>query len=243
MEPIVPERDERIGSRSDSRPRSERPQNKSGNRAPQRSASGGGFWKLLVLVVLLAVVAVGYYAYQQSQKLSTLQASFDELQGKLASTDESLSQSGAALSIKLKDHDAELKKHWSEIRKLWGVSNDRNKQSIAANVKSIKELKNSAAARQKEVKAVNSQLADIRKSIDTVTSASLSSRLEVEEAMDSMQGLVDRLNRLDASLKQWQTKLNSRVSENEEAIEAIDAYRRRVNQDLLQLKQQLGGQP
>ncbi|MCB1667261.1 MAG: hypothetical protein KDI24_02810 [Pseudomonadales bacterium] len=243
MDPIVPDRGDRIDSSAGAREQRQRSGGHSGaSRGTKKPVdrAAGGMWKILVLLLLVAFIGSGYFSWLQYQQLTSLQASFDELKGRLASTDESLNQSGAALAVKLGDHEKELAKHWSEIKKLWGVSNDRNKKAIADNAEMVKGLKNSAVARQKEVATLEGQLAAIKKSIDTVTSASLTSKLEVEEAKDQMQSLVDRLNRLDQSIKQWQTTLTRRVSENEEAVEAIDANRRRVNQDLLQIKQRLG---
>jgi len=40
------------------------------------------------------------------------------LESRLSSTDESVTQSGAAMQINISKHKDELKKHWSEIRKL-----------------------------------------------------------------------------------------------------------------------------
>jgi len=50
-----------------------------------------------------------------------------------------------------------------------------------------------------------------------------------------LQDAVDLANRLDRKLGD----LAGRVKTNEEAIEAIDAYRRNINRDVLQLKQRL----
>ena len=252
MAPIVPERDERIGAGDIAGKRENKKVPPKTDRRPTSSKenaaqSGGGFWRLLVVVLLAAIVACGFLVWQQRQQLAMLQTSFDQLQSRISSTDESLSQSGAALSVKLGDHEKALATHWSEIKKLWGVSNDRNKKAIAANTKavedyekSLKGLKNSAVARQKDVAALKAQMADVKKSVATVTSTSLSARLELEEAREQLQTAADRLNGLDKELKQMQNSLSARVAENEEAIEAIDAHRRRVNQDIQQLRQKLG---
>ena len=238
-DPIVPEREERIGrqgggpARRDANPRSSR----------RESGSTGGFWKFLLVVLMLALGAVAFIAFQQYQQLNTLQASFDNLQGKLDSTDESLSQSGAALGIKLKKQEEELAKHWSEIKKLWGVSNDRNRKAIAANSEALKGVKGSTATRKKAVAALESKVDkkvnELNRSIEAATSATLATKLEIEESQDQALDLVDRLNRLDQSLKQWQQEMNRRMVGNEEAINAIDAYRRSTNQQILQIKQQL----
>ncbi len=251
-EPIVPERDEPVA-----RPERSGKGGKKKARARSRSGSGGGFWKFLILLLIVAVAGLGYFGYEQhrilSQRLAVLQANFDQVNGKLDSTDESLSQSGAALSLKLKEHTETLDKHWSEIRKLWGVSNDRNKQAIAANEeaiaevkKAIKGVKNSTLARKKEMAAlrqtVEKDMVELNRAVESAASAALATKLEVEETLGSNQAMVDRLNRMESSLKRWRQEINGKVAGNQEAINSIDAYRRSTNQQILQIKQQLGGQ-
>lgn len=73
-----------------------------------------------------------------------------------------------------------------------------------------------------------------------MASASLAAKLEVNDMVNQSQELVDQLNTLKQSLKASQLDLKTRVAGNEEAINAIDAYRRQVNRDIQQIKQQLG---
>ena len=53
-----------------------------------------------------------------------------------------------------------------------------------------------------------------------------------------LQNLVEELDQLEASLGRV-SGLADRVSTNEEAIEAIDSYRRSINRDILAIKEQL----
>ena len=69
--------------------------------------------------------------------MKNLQSRFELLESRLSSTDESVTQSGAAMQVNISKHSDELKKHWSEIRKLWGVTNDINKTKISDNKKDI----------------------------------------------------------------------------------------------------------
>lgn len=249
MDPIVPESDERIGRGKPSGG----PSSSGRKKAPAEGytpakASGGFFWKLLTLILLLGLAALGYLLLQETERRSLLESRFNDLEAKIVSTDESLNQSGAALAVKLKGHDEVLDKHWSEIKKLWGIAYDRNRKNIEAQaktidaqVKTIKGLQASSAARKKEVAALTEKLVKASKSVDAMSSTSLAMKLEVNDALERSQLLVDQLNSLEQQLKASQQDFKIRISSNEEAINAIDAYRLQVNRDIQQIKQQLGG--
>jgi chromosome segregation ATPase len=244
LDPIVPESDERIGRGEDRGGRTAKGRKRASSDVPPRSGGViGGFWKVLVLILLLGLGGLGYFFVQETERLSLLQSRFDDLESKIVSTDESLNQSGAALGIKLKSHGETLDKHWSEIKKLWGVSNDRNRKKIEAQEKSIKSLEASRAARKKDVANLTAKLTKTGKSVDSMASASLAAKLEVNDMVNQSRELVDQLNSLKQSLKASQLDLKTRVAGNEEAINAIDAYRLQVNRDIQQIKQQLGATP
>ena len=251
LDPIVPESNERIGRGEGRAGRPTKDRKKIAPDGPSRSGGGvGWFWKVLVLILLLGLGGLGYLLVQETERLSLLQSRFNELETKIVSTDESLNQSGVMLAVKLKDQEETLGKHWSEIKKLWGVSNDRNRKKIESHEKTIKGqeeiikgLQASMAARKKDVAGLTDKLTKMGKSVDTSASASLAAKLEVNDMVGRSQDLVDQLNSLEQSLKTSQQNLKTRVASNEEAINAIDAYRRQVNRDIQQIKQQLGAPP
>ncbi len=193
---------------------------------------------LIVLVILLAVglAGLGWFAWQQSQAQAVLQQRFDELAGKIESTDESLNQSGAALSVKLLDHSKQLETQWSEIKKLWGVTNDRNKKAIEALQLAIAE---SDKAAQKLTKNL-ATLADADKKLSGKISELGSSSLAATARIDAVAERVDQLDGAQQRLRQVeerQRSLESRLKTNETAIESIDAFRRQTNQTLNTLRQ------
>lgn len=193
---------------------------------------------LIVLVILLAVglAGLGWFAWQQSQAQAVLQQRFDELAGKIESTDESLNQSGAALSVKLLDHSKQLETQWSEIKKLWGVTNDRNKKAIEALQLAVAE---SDKAAQKLTKNLGS-LADADKKLSGKISELGSSSLAATARVDAVAERVDQLDGAQQRLRQVeerQRSLESRLKTNETAIESIDAFRRQTNQTLNTLRQ------
>lgn len=256
LDPIVPESDERIGRGrpmapnrsqvSDSRTSGSKKGRGRPNTSHPAPKSGMWFWKFLVLLLIVGLGGFGYFFVEQTERLSTLQARFNELEAKIVSTDESLSESGTALAVKLKDQGTTLDKHWSEIKKLWGVSNDRNRKNIesqektlATQSKTIKSLQGSMSARRKEVSSLTGKLDKTSKSLDTVVNSSLAAKLEMNDLVGQSQQVTDKMNKLEKSLDGLKQNLNARVADNEEAVNAIDAYRLQVNRDIQLLKQQL----
>ncbi|HEY7883684.1 MAG TPA: hypothetical protein VIC08_01910, partial [Cellvibrionaceae bacterium] len=64
----------------------------------------------------------------------------------------------------------------------------------------------------------------------------------LESSAQDFKALRDDLNRISQQMPGLRD-LATRVKTNEEAITAIDAYRRSLNSDLLQLRQQIGNTP
>jgi len=256
LDPIVPESDERIGRGRPMAPNRSQVSSSGaagikkgrGRSNNSRSAPKNGmwFWKFLVLLLMIGLGGLGYFFVEQTEQFSTLQGRFNELEAKIVSTDESLNESGTALAVKLKDQGVTLDKHWSEIKKLWGVSNDRNRKNIeaqektlATQSKTIKNLQGSMSARKKEVSSLTGKLDKTSKSLDTVVNASLAAKLELNDLVGQSQQVTDKMSKLEISLDGLKQNLNARVADNEEAINAIDAYRLQVNRDIQLLKQQL----
>ena len=245
---IVPDQDERIGARAASatgRPAKSRPIPAAGN-APRNSGGGGagGVWKFLVVVLFLATAAVSWFGWQQYQQLTMLQASFDNLNERLTSTDDSLSQSEGALRLTINDQKKTLEKHWSEIRKLWGVSNDRNKNKIDKNLKTATSNKQRITKLEKgsdKLAEVAKQQGLNSKQIADVSNSTLGISVDIESIQQRLQSAANQLSTIEQSLKRWQSEVNGRLDKNDEAIDAIDSYRRQVNQELLQLRNQLTG--
>ncbi len=260
LDPIVPESDERIGRGragsskqadvgSTGSRKSEKP-HYSNSSASKAGAPGvksiGLIWKFLVLILMCGLGGLGYFFVEQTERLSQLQGRFDELEAKIVSTDESLNESGTALAGKLKDQGETLDKHWSEIKKLWGVSHDRNRKKIeaqektlAAQNKTVKNLQASMSARKKEITTLTGKVDKASQSMETVVNSSLAAKLEMNDLVGQSQQINDQVNSLEKSFESLKQNLNTRVADNEEAINAIDAYRLQVNRDIQLLKQQL----
>lgn len=220
-------------------------------RKPPRSASGNaggqGPWVTLSLVLLALVLVMGVYFYRE---ISTLQGKVEKtltqssqklgnLESQLSATDESLSQSANTIEDR-------LQLHMDEIRKLWDVSNKRNKGWIQENQKNIKALQGSTGKLEKSLSQLDSQLGGLRQELRGATDARGRMQTRLDLVAETVQQLEDELNAQRSSLeeldglRQQSKEINQRVGSTEEAIEAFDAWRRKVNNRLQALEQ--GGQ-
>lgn len=271
FDPIVPERDGPLPKGSsgaftsgDDR-RDQAPRDAGTRREPKRDKAprepgGGAPW--MAILCLVALVLVAGFAWQQSRVLADLNARFSQLSARIESTDESLNQSGATLGLKIREQEEKLAEHWTEIRKLWGVSYDTNRKAIAANSESIDSQKATIATLQANLKKAEGSLAALQKSVDTaskqaaeaskqaaaatqsvstIRGSALGTAAQVEEIQQKMATLSSTLATTNNGVNQLRNDLTRRVAENEQAVRAMDSYRAQINQQLNQLRQQVGG--
>ena len=226
IKPIVAERDDMIG-RSPSASKSD---GADSNGTAGQAAGMSGLWKFLVLVAFFGLggaAGLGWMQYQDlSAKHSSLLQRFELLESRLSSTDESVTQSGAAMQVNIAKQGEELKKHWSEIRKLWGVTNDINKGKIEKNKKDISFL---ASKRN----SLEDAVAKDGKKLATLSANYLGMAADVEAVAESMRNHSDGLNRVNNSLG----LINQRIKNNAEGIESMEAFRRQINQKIYALEQ------
>lgn len=240
INPIVAQRDDMIGrSASDSSNGGGRKEkNSSGGNSGGGATAGGmsGGWKFLIIIACLGLIGAGGFGWMEYQSLSGkhegLQARFEALESRLSNTDESVTQSGAALQIKLGRQGDELKKHWKEIKKLWGVTNDINKGKIEKNQKDISFL---ASKRQ----ALETAVAKDSKSLKALSGNYLGISADLDAVNENMRNYADGLNRLNNSLSRIDRELKS----NAEAVESMEAFRRQINQKIYALEQNAPATP
>lgn len=182
--------------------------------------------------LFLALLAIGASAFlfwqaQQSQivlqkTLADSEARIAELESKLALTGDEASASVTALQAKLKWAD-------SEIRKLWGVSYDTNRKNITDNTTSLTAVNKQLKAVDGEIKSATQNVETDIKLLNELVDTQQVSLALIEQKMTSA-------NKAAEKMAQDNTALQKRIETNEQAIEAIDAFRRSVNQQILQLK-------
>ena len=233
---IVAERDDMIG-RNLPESRGDTLGSKNGRQASDSGMSG--LMKFILLLTFFGLIGAGIFGGLQYQDLSakheSLLGRFDLLESRLSSTDESVTQSGAAMQLNISKQGEELKKHWSEIRKLWGVTNDTNKTKIAANKKDITFLATKRVASQESITALVARVDKETAAIGEVSVTQLGLSADIENTNEAMRQYADELNRLKTSL----SRTGRDQANNAEAIEAIEGFRRQITQKIYQLEQRL----
>jgi len=184
-----------------------------------------------LFIALLASGAAGFTYWQLTlahQSLADAGERLKVLENQLELSDDESNASMTAMQAKLKWAD-------SEIRKLWAVSYDTNRKGIAANQTEVSALKESLAAYDGKLKAaVDSAKTEIQL-VNELLEGQQSSVAKAESASQQQLKTVRELSDKLKSLERLESDLKSRISANEEAIKAIDGFRRNVSQQLLQL--------
>lgn len=234
-DPIVARRDGDLGEPAQGRHQdsfSDGDSGRSGTVKAGKTKTGSPILLFIIILLSLCLGGLGWFSWQQSQAQALLQQRFDDLAAKIDSTDESLSQSGAALSVKLSDQQAELTKHWSEIRKLWGVANDRNKKAISALEKSIAKSTKQRQQLEKTVSVTGADQKKLTARLSELGSGSLATVARIDELYERIDRLSDSQQKVLQSVDQKQRGFESRLVDTEKAIKSIDAFRRQTNQSL-----------
>jgi chromosome segregation ATPase len=222
--PIVAQRDSDSREASRGKPGS--------NSAKVNSSQKSRLTVLLIIINLAAVAGLAWFSWQQSLAQTALLTRFDDLTAKIESTDESLNQSGAALSIRLADQKKELAKHWSEIRKLWGVANDRNKQAIIALQQKVSEGADRHEKLARGLAEITLQQKTITSEVREIATSSLASKARIDEIGQRADELYKSSRDMNKAIDTQQRSFEVRIKNSERAIESFDAFRRQTNQTL-----------
>lgn len=255
---IKPEKDE-VAARQ---PRSSAPGPKGPRRAeeppttppsgrPPGDSGGSGGQGLAVAALILALIGLGgsgFLAWKwigAEENLAQANNRIEGLEQRLDITSDQSSEYVDEIQDKLDWAD-------SEIRKLWGVSNDTNRKNIAQNKERVESLQQSVSQIKQTAESASNGVDNLRSSLSDIDSrvGELNSSLEevqeqtgsLAEHQQRLQNLVEDVDDLERQVSELDG-LASRVGTNEEAIEAIDSYRRSINRELLEIKDRLSSSP
>ncbi|MEE4662005.1 MAG: hypothetical protein V2J89_16165 [Halieaceae bacterium] len=208
-------------------------------RATSSSEGGAGLLARLFICIALVVAAVACaWAWQLQQSLERsdkllleYETRIADLEARLSDTDEGLNESAAAMSVKIKEL-------YSEVDKLWASAWRRNKAKIADLEASRDALNNKLATLEKTDAAYSSQLKSLGGDLQKLRDVAGDLDRLITTA-DANQALLERLGD-DVSRAALETsRLQKRLQDAEEWQASVDAFRRQVNQTLLELRQGL----
>lgn len=211
--------------------------------APKARSSATAVFAFLFALVGIGVGAFSVWQLQQTQQsLAAAGGRIAELEARLNLTNTESDQSVTKIHEKLEWAD-------SEIRKLWGVSYDTNRKAIAANQGRIDSVDKLAKTAATDAKKANELASSQQNTLATLRTQSGETQLiltRANEQIDSLQQqlrqVTDRANKLESQVAKLDS-LTGRVATNEEAIKAIDAFRRSANSDIQQLKDRVAASP
>jgi chromosome segregation ATPase len=197
----------------------------------------------LILAVLVAgLVVAGWFIANQHQLLTAEKKALDAAEGRIAQLEERLRMTDETRSDSEKATEEPIGFWESEIRKLWAVSNERNRKWIKDNEAALAKLTKTLTAIETSNRdlgtAVGRHEAAFKQQqaiIDQLTSMEIS----IQQMANTQRDIVDRVNSASQSVASLNAGLAGRVSENEQAVAAIDAYRVQVNTRLADIERKL----
>ena len=173
------------------------------------------FFYLIVAGIILATFAWTFFG------ISSQQDNLVKINNRLITLEENVQTSSDSSEENIETLLADLKIINREIRKLWDLSNKKNKKDI------------SVLSEQNKV---------ISDEIFEVQNSSASNTESLEEMDASLKNIKARLAKL-SSFELNSNTFAERLVELEEAIEAVDAYRKQTNQTIADLQDQLSSKP
>lgn len=183
--------------------------------------------------VIAAVACAWAFQLQQALDASTValnatSARVSDLEALLSDTEESTSQSAAAMGAQLKIVDKETRR-LEQRRREMDTQIDKLEKSAAAATSELDKLKKSVASYGGDIKSMNSDLASLKKVANDLERLASTAR----QSQEGVERLADGLNKSNLDT----AALNKRVKANEEWIESINAFRRQMNAKITSLEQ------
>lgn len=143
-------------------------QDAAGRQRGQSLAADKSPWWLKLLLALLILVCMAMcgwiYFLQESLSLNqrsllTAQARIENLQQRLSTTDENMSDSSVAMQLHLKELSGKTEQLWQQMDKLWASAWRRNQKEIGGMSESINTLERDQQGLQKKLKQQTQKLA------------------------------------------------------------------------------------
>lgn len=234
---LVPDRDDLASyhRQKQTKPKTKERTVDNGSVGVEKRSSGA----LTYVFGVIAIAAVGWAGYLHTQLLAATDR-VTALEDRLSSTDESVNQSSVALQVKIKDLDTGLTQLRDESLKKLKAQIDQQGAQIASVEKAAKNA-------QSAITATDSRLAEQGKTVDGARAQidKLSAAIDAhKQKTDQQQASIEALSSKVKAVSDSQTKLDSRLSNNEEWVDSINTFRKQMNREIVNIKQQIaGGKP
>lgn len=199
---------------------------------------------IALVIALGAAGGAGFLGWQLIEAQETLKQADIRIQG----LEQQLSLSSEESSASVGTLQVNLKKLDGETRRIAGLV-DESRKAITANTEKITAVGRDAANAQKLGNDAKTGLTSLKQEVaaNKTEANAAAAKIDgmstsVSKQTQSVQNIKEQLNKMELELTAMDS-LASRLRNNEEAISAIDEYRRSTNRELLQIKQQLGLAP
>ena len=207
----------------------------------QTTAAGGSKGLMAVVIILLLVLA-GWAGFLHMQLQATEQSfrnyelRIADLENRLSVTDESMSESGVATKVKIRELDTEIRKLWDNVWKKSKQKFSEYDATLAKHDDSINEAEQFIVSTKQQLSKNASVVAGLSEQLKK----SEMLQVQVRENQQSLlrqermlESAADKSNSANAKV----AKLEIRVKDTEEWVESINGFRRQVNRDINALKQ------
>lgn len=199
-------------------------------------ATGSGALSRLIAGISLIIAALAFaWAWQlqgdlneSRSQLGDYATRIGDLEARLSDTDEGMNQNSQVQAVKIAELESEVRKLWDNVWKQAKERLSKLEAASAGQAKSIKAVESSQATTGAQLDEAAADLAELKSiggDLARLMASAKTNQAEVERVADS-------LNRIELSL----AKLEKRVAGNQEAVAAVDAFRRQVNTSLGELQ-------
>ena len=194
-----------------------------------------GLTARLVLTIALALAAIACAWAWQLQTLAdtsraqqlALQGRVADLEALLSDTDETVNKSAAAMSAQIRLIDTEVRKLW-DARKASNGKLAKVEKTVVAQDKTITNLTSKTTAHSSALETMLADLSALTKVAGDLERLAASA----QRAQTDVERLADGLNKSNLE----RAALRKQVESNGEWIESINAFRRQVNANMVELE-------
>jgi TolA-binding protein len=210
-------------------------------RRPSRAAraaetpAGGGIARpvaVLALLVGLGASAVAFLLWQQTVRLDQALAQANQriadLEGKLSTTDDSVTQSSAQMQVKIKELAGEVDKLWASA---WRKNDGRLTELEGA----MKKAAGTFDAHQRRLATLDASTEKLTQQVGSAAEVA-GTVTTLGQQQTALQDGIGRLNSTVATLANTQRAQEARLKESEQWVQSNIEFRKQVTQRLTRLE-------